>query len=434
MRRALGLLALAPLLSPAVAGAAAPGWSLSTERAAASAAAPPYLGNGYVGTRIPADGAGRVTAPVATETHIAGVYADVPDPITGGTQRQGSVELPGWTRLDVVVGGRRYAASDARDYRQELDLRRGVLTTRATWSVGGRVTELRYDVALDRSNKRVGVVRLRLTPRWSGSLQVREVLGDGGGDALRRLSMRAGLVAVRTAGTNTTIAEAARLRVPAGASVRPNRATRIVDDPGAGRAHVRGLEGRRLRHVAGHAESRAHGTPRGDRRTASRRRPRAQRRRLGPSVAGRHRHPRTTVTAAPRAGRDVLPARQRPPGRRLEHQPGRPVRRRLQRPRLLGRRDVDVPGAARPASGRREHGDRLPLPDAGRGRAQRSANWVFRAALRMGERADRGRGHADVGGDRAPGAAHHRGRRARAVAALPRDWRPRVVARRAAGP
>ncbi len=361
MRRALGLLAFAPLLSPAVAGAAAPGWSLATERAAASAAAPPYLGNGYVGTRIPADGAGRVTAPVATETHIAGVYADVPDPITGGTQRQGSVELPGWTRLDVVVGGRRYAASGARGYRQELDLRRGVLTTTATWSVGGRVTELRYDVALDRSNKRVGVVRLRLTPRWSGSLQVRDVLGDGGGDALRRLSVRAGLVAVRTAGTNTTIAEAARLRVPEDAHVRSVRATRIVTIPvRAGRTYE-------VSKVVGFATSLDTRSPVRTARRAAEGAPRPAAI-LARSAAAwarlwqrRHRHPGPAGTAAPRAGRDVLPARQRPPGRRLEHQPGRPVRRRLQRPRLLGRRDVDVSRAARPASGRGEHGGRLPL-------------------------------------------------------------------------
>ena len=65
---------------------------------------------------------------------------------------------------------------------------------------------------------------------------------------------------------------------------------------------------------------------------------------------------------------------------------------------------------------------------AGRGRAQRSTDGLFRAALRVGERAHRRRGHADLGGDRAPGATHHRGRRARAVAALPRDGRPPVVA------
>jgi hypothetical protein len=179
---------LAVLAAPGVAGpgpaAAAQatgsdGWTLATTAPAAAAGAPAYIGNGYVGTRVPAEGAGYTDAPVATETHVAGVYADKPDVEHGGIQPQGSVNLPGWTQLDVIVSGRRYAAADASDYRQVLDLRRGVVTTTATWSAGGRETRLVYDVALDRARKRVGLVRLRLTPSWSGNLQVRDVLGAG---------------------------------------------------------------------------------------------------------------------------------------------------------------------------------------------------------------------------------------------------------------
>jgi len=123
-----------------------------------------------MGTRVPADGAGYAETPVATETHVAGVYADKPDVEHGGT---------GWTQLDVLVAGRRYSAADASAYRQALDLRRGRVITTATWSAGGRVTRLAYEVALDRARERVGVVRLRLTPSWSGRLQVRDVLGAG---------------------------------------------------------------------------------------------------------------------------------------------------------------------------------------------------------------------------------------------------------------
>src|SRR3954451_9764308 len=144
---------------PAVAGATAPtvapsaaaisGWELVSTSSSASASAPAYVGNGYVGTRVPAGGAGYAATPFTTETHIAGVYSDVPDPITGGVQHQGSVNLPGWTQLDVLVGGQRYAAADAQSYRQQLDLQHGVVTTTATWSSGGRVTDIRYDVILD---------------------------------------------------------------------------------------------------------------------------------------------------------------------------------------------------------------------------------------------------------------------------------------------
>lgn len=218
------LAGLAFLAFPAAAEAA-PGWSLTTTDAADAAAAPAYLGNGYVGTRVPADGAGHVTKPVATETHIAGVYADAPDPITGGTQRQGSVELPAWTQLDVVVDGRRFRAKDARRYRQELDLRRGILTTTARW----RGAQVRYDVLLDRARRRVGFVRLRITPGRAGTVRVRDVIG-GGGDALRPVTSTKDLLAVRAKGTRTTVAQAVRLRAPNAATVTttPGRTTRTV--------------------------------------------------------------------------------------------------------------------------------------------------------------------------------------------------------------
>ena len=198
----------------AQAAAASDRWTLSTTAPGDAAGAPAYIGNGYVGTRVPADGAGYVEAPVATETHVAGVYADKPDVEHGGTQSQGSVSLPGWTQLDVIVAGRRYAAADASAYRQTLDLRRGVVTTTATWSVGGRATRLTYDVTLDRARERVGLVRLRLTPDWSGSLRVRDVLGAGADltpEGLRPVrataDARNALLVVRTAGIGTRVAE-----------------------------------------------------------------------------------------------------------------------------------------------------------------------------------------------------------------------------------
>jgi trehalose/maltose hydrolase-like predicted phosphorylase len=183
------LLAVASLLTipapPAKGALADDPWVLSTTDPAAAAAAPAYVGNGYVGTRVPADGAGYAAAPVPTQTHVAGVYAAVPDRVHGGAQPEGSVSLPGWTQLDVDVAGERYAAAQATSYRQALDLRRGVVSTTATWSAGGRVTDLTYDVTLDRSRQRVGLVRLRMTPRWSGTVTVRDLLGAGADLSLR---------------------------------------------------------------------------------------------------------------------------------------------------------------------------------------------------------------------------------------------------------
>jgi trehalose/maltose hydrolase-like predicted phosphorylase len=215
---ALTLLASAPVQARP---AAAAEWQLATTDPAAAAAAPAYVGNGYVGTRIPADGAGYVVTPVAAETHIAGVYADKPDLVHGGIQREGSVNLPGWTQLGVTVGGTTYNAAAAQQYRQVLDLRRGLVTTTARWSAGGRVTDLTYDVTLDRTRRRVGVVRLRLLPWWDGTLQVRDVLGAGNVATPVGASAdpATASVVVRTAGVGTTVAESARLTVPAGAHV-----------------------------------------------------------------------------------------------------------------------------------------------------------------------------------------------------------------------
>ncbi len=236
---ATGLAGTACLLPSAPAGAAASAphragdaaWRLASTSPSAVATAPPYVGNGYVGTRVPASGAGYVDAPVATETHVAGVYADVPDPVTGGTQHQGSVNLPGWTQLDVVAGGRRLDPAAGTGYRQVLDLKQGRVLTSGTVTTAGRRTDLRYEVLLDRAHPRTGLVTVEVRPRWSGRLQVRDVLGAGADltpDALSKVRTSAARdltqVVVRAAGTGTVVAEAARLRTPRGASVRASAA------------------------------------------------------------------------------------------------------------------------------------------------------------------------------------------------------------------
>ena len=249
----LGVCALVPLTAPvgnasslatsapATVGGGSSGWVLSTRNPAASAAAPAYVGNGYVGTRVPAAGAGFVSSPFATETHIAGVYADIPDLVHGGIQRQGSVNLPGWTQLDVTVGGATYAP-DPEGYTQALDLRTGVVTTRSAWVSAGRRTDLRYQVTLDRARKRVGLVRLRITPQWSGKLTVTDTLGAGASlttGGLHPVSARADAdsasLLVRASGTGTRVAEVAALSVPAGSSVSASAhgmtATREVQIP-----------------------------------------------------------------------------------------------------------------------------------------------------------------------------------------------------------
>ncbi|GAA2246335.1 hypothetical protein GCM10010401_19890 [Rarobacter faecitabidus] len=62
-------------------------------------------------------------------------------------------------------------------YAQALDLKTGAITTAATWtSPSGRVTDVKYTVLTDRSHDQRGVVRVEVTPQWSGQLTVTDVL------------------------------------------------------------------------------------------------------------------------------------------------------------------------------------------------------------------------------------------------------------------
>ena len=63
------------------------------------------------------------------------------------------------------------------DYRQTLDLATGAIVTSARWtSPQGRVSDVDYTVLTDRASDRRGLVRVRVTPRWSGDLTVTDVL------------------------------------------------------------------------------------------------------------------------------------------------------------------------------------------------------------------------------------------------------------------
>ena len=60
-----------------------------------------------------------------------------------------------------------------------LDLHSGVISTTATWTApDGHVTDLRYDVFTDRSRPDAAIVRLQLTPQWSGTATVTDLI-DG---------------------------------------------------------------------------------------------------------------------------------------------------------------------------------------------------------------------------------------------------------------
>lgn len=209
-------------------------WLLSTSRFDNSFEAEPYVGNGYIGLRIPAAGMGylgelgKVGWPIGTEriasAIAAGVYAKVADGTFYRDEKQAIALIPTWSTLTFGDSSGIYtpataSPSNVSEYRQELDLRTGVVSTSGIWtSPGGNKTRFLYRVGADRARSHVAVVTLEFTPMWTGKATVTSVL-DGAG--ARRLDLvaagvdlptRSIYLSSKTKGTNIPVAESATLQ------------------------------------------------------------------------------------------------------------------------------------------------------------------------------------------------------------------------------
>ena len=212
---------------------------------------PAYVGNGYLGTRVPAEGEGYETAPVATETHVAGLYDQTADsrgvPLPPGEVTAMPIAAPQWSGLEYDDGSGTWSTQTGRvlRYRQTLDLRAGIMTTRVTWrGRSGHVTDLRYDLYVSRARLHIGVVRLQLTPHWTGDVTVRDVLGPGGatlaggaqpiplvqyGSGLPDAGARINRYDATTRDGSASVAETSRLLLP------NNQGTKVSASAAAGR-------------------------------------------------------------------------------------------------------------------------------------------------------------------------------------------------------
>jgi trehalose/maltose hydrolase-like predicted phosphorylase len=183
--------------------------------------APTFTGNGELGVRVPPEGQGYEGGTVPTQSELAGFYAQPP----GGIQQRANI--PTWSTLTVSDGGQAFSLASGRtsDWRQSINLRTGVIATTARWTApDGHVTDLSFAVLTDRARQDVGVVRLEMTPRWSGTATVTDVI-DG---TQATLSTQLGKgwspadhgdwVSVQTVGTKITAAIASQLGT--GADVR----------------------------------------------------------------------------------------------------------------------------------------------------------------------------------------------------------------------
>lgn len=237
-------LILALALASGVAAADTPtaepaSWQLSSNRLARDESSMPYVGNGYLSQRIPGVGAGY-QADVGTsfwpigrkrgvQAVVAGLYAYGKfSTIYPDMAKRVLVAVPTWSSLDFSVPSGRYAPetvkqADIHGYRQDEDLRSGIVTTRGTWSApGGEQTRFTYRVFADRARKHVGVVTLTLTPHWSGTLRVTSFFDGAGalrlapGAAQVNTSRHRTVLTTRTMGTDVVLAQVAQLQVAGG--------------------------------------------------------------------------------------------------------------------------------------------------------------------------------------------------------------------------
>ena len=137
--------------------------------------APTFTGNGELGLRVPPTGQGYAGGAVSTQSELAGFYGE---PMGGVQQR---ANLPTWSTLLYSDHGQPFTLTTGTTthWRQSINLRTGVITTTALWAApDGHVTDLTYQVLTDRARSHVGIVRLELTPRWSGVASVTDAI-DG---------------------------------------------------------------------------------------------------------------------------------------------------------------------------------------------------------------------------------------------------------------
>jgi trehalose/maltose hydrolase-like predicted phosphorylase len=209
-------------------------WSLSTTRFDNSFEAEPVVGNGYIGLRVPAAGMGylgdlgKVGWPIGTEriasAIAAGVYAKVADGTFYHDEKQAIALIPTWSTLTFGDASGIYSpatasSSNVSEYRQELDLRTGVVSTSGVWtSPGGNKTRFTYRVGADRARSHIAVVTLDLTPMWTGKAVVSSILDGAGARRLDLVSAGVDLptqtiyVTSKAKGTNIPVAESATLR------------------------------------------------------------------------------------------------------------------------------------------------------------------------------------------------------------------------------
>jgi trehalose/maltose hydrolase-like predicted phosphorylase len=184
--------------------------------------APTFTGNGVLGVRIPPTGQGYALGMVPAQSELAGFYV-LPSSAPKASDRvQQRANIPTWSTLTFSDGGQPFSLSSGHTsgWRQAIDLHTGIVTTTAIWTApNGHVTDLSYSVLTDRARPAVGLVRLTLTPHWSGPASVTDEIDGTPATQSSQVakgwdpSLPRDWVSVRGASTNIQVALASQLGV-----------------------------------------------------------------------------------------------------------------------------------------------------------------------------------------------------------------------------
>jgi trehalose/maltose hydrolase-like predicted phosphorylase len=216
------------------------------------------LGNGYFATRGAAPES-RVDGVNYPGTYVAGLYNRLSSTVAGRTvENEDLVNAPNWLPLDLrLEEGPWFDARQAEllSYRQELDLRSGLLLRHLRWRDGeGRVTRVDQHRFVHMDKPHLAAMKtVFVAENWSGTLQVRSGLDGGVSNAgVRRYRSLANRhldvlaaeavdgevveLEVQTTQSHVRVAEAARTRVARAGRPAPVRREASVD--GGFVAHV----------------------------------------------------------------------------------------------------------------------------------------------------------------------------------------------------
>ncbi|MCM6772824.1 discoidin domain-containing protein [Nocardia sp. CDC159] len=178
-----------------------PEWAPAADSFAAGYDRHPFVGNGYLGLRIPTAGTGYVETgertgwPLYTPRYdgafVAGLYGAEPGLADG---RMVAAALPNWSTLLVQVGDETFSPATpperVTNFRQTAYLRCGLVRTALTWTTrDGRATDLTFDVFADRADQHAAAVRLSLTPHWDGQATVTGLLDMAGARRIDRTAI-----------------------------------------------------------------------------------------------------------------------------------------------------------------------------------------------------------------------------------------------------